>query len=116
MRVSYAPTSPSGNQHVGDLRPLQQGAGEVRLTAIATSYHGAPAYGVQNGSEVLVFNPETFNQMATISNGREAETITPDIQNFSWPLWVGKSWRASGHGQRRPADHRLGLLSRGRGL
>ena len=96
LRVSYsAPEAPS-DRRVGDLRPLGQGAGEVRLAAISTVYHGAPAYGVQNGVEIAVLNPQTFNQMALMRNGRESETFTPDSQSFSWPLWVGKSWRATG--------------------
>jgi hypothetical protein len=63
---------------------------------MATTYRDAPAYGIQIGTTVYVYNPQTFNRMATIVNGKETETVSPDEDALSWPLWVGKSWNASG--------------------
>ena len=67
-------------------------SGDRGYTAVATTYRGAPAYGIQRGNSIDILNPQTFNYMATITNGKETKTSSPDDGKFSWPLWVGKSW------------------------
>jgi hypothetical protein len=96
VHVTHSTPDASGNQRVGALAAVQEGFGDERLMAVSTTYRDAPAYGIQSGTTVFIFNPRTFNQIATISNGKETETLAPDAEMLSWPLWVGKSWNASG--------------------
>jgi hypothetical protein len=68
---------------------------EFTLTAVSINYEGAPRYGVSDGADVSVLDPVTFNAIAELQNGKVTNTTTPDDGNYSWPLWVGKSWTSS---------------------
>ena len=67
-------------------------SGDYRYRAVSTTYRGAPAYGIRIGTRIDVLDPQSFNSMATTFNGTETVTASPDGGNYSWPLWVGKSW------------------------
>lgn len=68
---------------------------EMELTAITTTYHGKPAYAFSAPGFLEVYDPETFNFKAVLVNDQEKAAYDPDFGNFSWPLWVGKSWTST---------------------
>ena len=80
LHVTDTPPHPSGNQ---------------RYAAVSSTYRDAPVYGIRYGNNVDIYNPQTFNYMAKLSNGTEMSTNSPDSGEYSWPLWVGKSWTAT---------------------
>ena len=74
---------------------LNNSSQDITLTAVAVTYNGKPAYGVSNGTVVRVFTLDTFNQMATLREGKEEEVMSPDSGGSSWPFWLGKTWTAT---------------------
>ena len=68
---------------------------EMTMTAMPVEYLGVPRYGMSDGVNMVVLDPATFNAIATLRDSKELTTSTPDVGTFSWPLWVGKTWRTS---------------------
>jgi hypothetical protein len=65
------------------------------ITAAAVDFNGRRGYGLAGPATVKVLDPATFNPIGEAVNGGVAVRDTPDTGIFSWPLWVGKSWRGS---------------------
>lgn len=59
------------------------------------TYKGTPAYRETDGVDVILFNRANRNWMATLREGVERFTASPDDGTFSWPLFVGKQWTAN---------------------
>ncbi|PWU23918.1 MAG: hypothetical protein C5B48_07765 [Candidatus Rokuibacteriota bacterium] len=68
------------------------------------SYADRPVYRVTDGIDTLVYDKATANFVARVRNGHERVIDTPHAGTFSWPLEVGKKWRAT----RRLEDRVLG--------
>ena len=68
------------------------------ITATAVDFNGRRGYGLAGPATMWVLDPATFNPIGEVVNGGVAIRDTPDMGIFSWPLWVGKSWRGgNGH-------------------
>lgn len=58
-------------------------------------YKGTPVHRETDGVNITVFNKTNRNWMATLRAGVERDSASPDDGDFSWPLFVGKTWTAS---------------------
>jgi hypothetical protein len=65
---------------------------EETRSVTSADYKGGKYPAVSSGNQILVFDPATRNQVATLRNGMEESTWSPDGGQFSWPLFVGKTW------------------------
>jgi hypothetical protein len=60
------------------------------------AYGGKPVYRISDGAGIMIFDKATRNFVATLrEDGQERTAVSPHDGTFSWPLWVGKSWRSS---------------------
>ena len=98
---------------------VMRGTGSVRnpsedyhFTAVSATYRGAPVYEIQYGNYIDVLNPQTFNLIANLADGRETLAYSPDDGRFSWPLWVGKSWSVTATGESAQRITQLGYYRR----
>lgn len=67
----------------------------VTFTALEEgSQGGRPVYRATDGVDVLVYDKATRNWIARVRNGQERASAMPHGGAFSWPLSVGKQWRA----------------------
>jgi len=57
-------------------------------------YEGKPAFRVSDGVNLLIYDKVTRNWVATLREGKERFSASPNNGAFSSPLWVGKSWIA----------------------
>ena len=58
------------------------------------TYKGAPVFQATDGVDTFVLDKATRNWIATLRDGKERRSTSPDAGAYSWPLWVGKKWRA----------------------
>lgn len=65
---------------------------EETRRAISVDYKGGKYPGTTIGYQVFVVDPATRNLVAILRNGNEESTWDPDTGQFSWPLFVGKTW------------------------
>lgn len=61
----------------------------------ASSHEGRPVFGMSDGGNIQLFDKATRNWIATLRDGKERFSASPDDGTFLWPLWVGKTWQAS---------------------
>lgn len=71
------------------------GTREETRTVVDISYPGRTVLGLSDGTDVRVLDRATGNWLATLRQGTERFSASPDDGTFSWPLWIGKSWMAS---------------------
>jgi hypothetical protein len=74
-----------------------QGGGtrEETWTVVEASYEKRQVFGISDGVNVRIYDKVTGNWIATLRDGKELFSVSPDSGTFSWPLWVGKSWLAT---------------------
>jgi hypothetical protein len=72
-----------------------RGAREETWTVVEASYEKRPVFGISDGVDLRVYDKRTGNWIATVRDGKERFSVSPDSGTFSWPLWVGKSWLAT---------------------
>lgn len=66
------------------------------FTVLAEDFHeGKPVYRLQSGRDIRVYDKATRNWISTLRDRNERFQAAPHDGTFSWPLWVGKWWRAS---------------------
>lgn len=74
-----------------------QGGGtrEETWTVVEASYEKRLVFGISDGVDLRIYDKATGNWIATLRDGKERISMSPDSGTFSWPLWVGKSWLAT---------------------
>jgi len=76
-----------------------EGAVETRAFAVLEEsvYQGKQVYRTTDGDDIGIFDKATGNLIAALQGKdlKELFVYSPHEETFSWPLWVGKQWRAS---------------------
>jgi len=58
------------------------------------SFHGKPVLRVSDGTQMLLFDRDSRNWLATLRQDQPRFSAAPHVGMFSWPLEVGKQWTA----------------------
>ena len=66
-----------------------------RIVSESAPYRGRAVFGIEDGVGFGLVDLSTGNRIATLdADGKETIVLTPDSGDLSWPLVVGKRWRA----------------------
>lgn len=82
-RLVYRTTDGRGRESVDAWTVLADG-----------DYEGHPVARLSNGEETRLFDRASRNWLVTLKGDRAVEAVEPHQGTWSWPLRVGKSWRA----------------------
>lgn len=65
-------------------------------TVLEESTHdGKPVHRISDGSKISLIDKATRNWIATVRADEELNTASPYVPTYAFPLWVGKSWKAT---------------------
>lgn len=71
-------------------------AGERTLRIVKKdSFKGIPVYYLSNGQGKQLMLDESLGLCAILNNGNIEGEYTPPLENYDWPLAVGKKWESS---------------------
>lgn len=59
------------------------------------TYKDMPVLQATDGVDTFVLDKATRNWIASLREGKERRSASPHVGSFSWPLWVGKKWKAT---------------------
>jgi hypothetical protein len=93
--AAYPPIGAKWAVRITERRLLQSSTEDRGITAAAVAFDGQRGYGLVSARLTCVLDPSTFNPIGTLVDGNVAITERPYAALFSWPLWVGKTWRAT---------------------
>lgn len=85
-----------GTKIVFTQKDLKSGSVTTRMITYLEdgTYKGMPVFQVTDGVDTFVLDKATRNWIATLREGKERRSASPHVRSFSWPLWVGKKWKA----------------------